>query len=284
MSREPTFGSTGIRRQFNELADLIDGDLTVYLIGGGALTLQELKNATKDIDLIVRERSEQQQLWRVLTAAGYEPQEGLAETYDELAAVFILEKDSRRFDVFLEQVAGVLFLSDSMVSRSQHLFEEDNLSVRAVSLNDIFLFKAVANREDDVDDMVRIAQTGIDEDVIVEEIETQLDLLGRDRFIGAMKHKLDRLEEQGYDLDIHDEIKALHGQMQDGIAVRNALVSLLEREYNDDLYEGVPKTAIERRVGEETASSGLGWLERLDDIERASDDSLILNDETDQEE
>lgn len=284
MSREPTFGSTGIRRQFNELADLIDGGLTVYLIGGGALTLQELKNATKDIDFIVRERSELKQLWRVLTAAGYEPQEGLAETYDELEAVFILEKDSRRFDVFLEQVAGVLFLSDSMVSRSQHLFEEDSLSVRAVSLNDIFLFKAVANREDDVDDMVRIAQTGIDEDVIVKEIETQLDLLGRDRFIGAMKHKLDRLEEQGYDLDIHDEIKALHGQMQDGIAVRNALVSLLELEYNDDLYEGVPKTAIERRVGEETASSGLGWLERLDDIERASDDSIILNDETDQEE
>lgn len=49
MSREPTFESTALRRQFKELATLTDDDLTVYLIGGGALTLEELKNAMKDI-------------------------------------------------------------------------------------------------------------------------------------------------------------------------------------------------------------------------------------------
>ena len=102
MSREPTFESTAIRRQFSELANLITDDLTVYLIGGGALTLAELKNATKDIDLIVRRESELRQLWNVLTSAGYEPQENLAEEYDELGAAFILEKDRRRFDVFHE--------------------------------------------------------------------------------------------------------------------------------------------------------------------------------------
>jgi len=90
-----------------------------------------------------------------------------------------------------------------MISRSQHLFDENGLSVRMVSLNDIFLFKAVANRQDDVDDMIRIAQAGIDDDVIVEEIMTQLDLLGRDEFIGAMKQKLDRLEDEGFVFDIH---------------------------------------------------------------------------------
>ncbi|MDB2283615.1 nucleotidyltransferase [Halorubrum ezzemoulense] len=206
MSREPTFESSAIRRQFSELANLIDDDLTVYLIGGGALTLEGLKNATKDIDLIVREESELRQLWNVLTSAGYKPKEDLGEEYDELGAAFILEKDHRRFDVFHEQVAGVISLSDSMVSRSRHLFEEDGLSVRMVSLNDIFLFKAVANREDDVEDMVRIAQAGIEDDVVVEEIMSQLDLLGSDDFIGAMKQKLERLEDRGFVFDIHDEV------------------------------------------------------------------------------
>jgi len=121
MRREPTFESTAIRRQFSELANLINDDLTVYLIGGGALTLEELKNATKDIDLIVRRESELKQLWSVLTSAGYEPQEDLAEEYDELEAAFILEKDRRRFDVFHEQVAGVIYLSDSMISQSAPL-------------------------------------------------------------------------------------------------------------------------------------------------------------------
>jgi len=278
MSREPTFGSRRIRQQFSELAGLINEELTVYLIGGGALTLADLKNATKDIDLIVREKSELQLLWRVLTSAGYEPQEDLGEAYDELDAAFILEQNLRRFDVFHEQVAGVIYLSDSMASRSRKLFDEGDLSVRTVSLNDIFLFKAVANREDDVDDMIRIAQTGIDTDVIVEEIETQLDHIGRDEFIGAMKHKLDRLEDHGYVFDIHEEVNALHERVQDGVAVRNAIDSLLDFEYSDDLYSGVPESRVERRVGEETASSGINWLKRLGEVRCASDGSLVFCD------
>jgi hypothetical protein len=276
MTREATFGSDAIRSQFSDLAGLLENELTVYLIGGGALTLNDLKNATKDIDLIVRERGELQRLWQVLTAAGYEPEEELAEEYDELGAAFILQKDLRRFDVFHEQVAGVIRLTQSMVDRSRHLFDEGDLIVRAVSLNDIFLFKAVANREDDVDDMIRIAQTGIDEDVIVAEIHTQLELLGTDEFIGAMKHKLDRLRDEGYVFDIHGEINTLHDRVQDGQAVSNAIDALLEHEYDDELYTGVPESAIQRRVGDETASSGIEWLEQLGAIERASDSSLVF--------
>ncbi|OYR63702.1 hypothetical protein DJ83_01960 [Halorubrum ezzemoulense] len=276
MSREPTFESSAIRRQFSELANLIDDDLTVYLIGGGALTLEGLKNATKDIDLIVREESELRQLWNVLTSAGYKPKEDLGEEYDELGAAFILEKDHRRFDVFHEQVAGVISLSDSMVSRSRHLFEEDGLSVRMVSLNDIFLFKAVANREDDVEDMVRIAQAGIEDDVVVEEIMSQLDLLGSDDFIGAMKQKLERLEDRGFVFDIHVEVNELYDRSQDGSKVRNAIVSLREHEYDDDLYTGVPESALERQLGEKTTTSGVEWLLRISDLHRESDGSLVL--------
>lgn len=276
MRREPTFESTAIRRQFSELANLINDDLTVYLIGGGALTLEELKNATKDIDLIVRRESELKQLWSVLTSAGYEPQEDLAEEYDELEAAFILEKDRCRFDVFHEQVAGVIYLGDSMISRSRHLFEEDGLSVRMVSLDDIFLFKAVANREDDVEDMVRIAQGGIDDDVIVEEIMTQLDLLGSDDFIGAMKKKLERLEDQGFVFDIHREVNELYERSQNGAKVKNTIISLREHDYDDDLYSGVPESAIERQLGEEITTSGIEWLVQVGDLDRASDGSLIL--------
>jgi hypothetical protein len=276
MTREPTIGADSIRKQFSELAELLDSELTVYLIGGGALTLNDLKNATKDIDLIVRERVELNRLYQVLTAAGYEPEEELSAEYDELGAAFILQKDLRRFDVFHEQVAGVIRLTQSMVDRSRHLFDEGNLTVRAVSLNDIFLFKAVANREDDVDDMIQIAQTGIDEDIIVEEIHTQLELLGRDEFIGAMKHKLERLRDQGYDFDIHNDINVLHDRVQDGQAVSNAIDALQEHEYDDDLYTGVPESAIQRRVGDETASSGIEWLEQIGAIERASDGSFVL--------
>jgi len=277
MTREPSFGSSAIRRQFSELASLINNDLTVYLIGGGALTLEELKNGTKDIDLIVREQFELKQLWHVLRSAGYEPQEELVAEYDELEAAFILEKEGRRFDVFHKQVAGVISLSESMIARSRHLFEEDGLSVEMVSLNDIFLFKAVANRDDDVDDMITIAEGGINEGVIIEEIMTQLELLGSDDFLGSMKQKLDRLEEQGLDFDIHREVQTLYERAENGYTVRNAVISLREHEYDDDLYSGVPESAIERRVGKEVASSGIEWLDSLGQVERAADGSVVLS-------
>lgn len=276
MSREPSFKSSAIRQQFSELAALINDELTVYLIGGGALTLDDLKNATKDIDLIVRRKSELKQLWSVLRSAGYEPQGELAEEYDELEAAFILEKNHRRFDVFHEQVAGVLYLSEPMISRSRHLFTEDGLSVRMVSLNDIFLFKSVANREDDVADMTRIAEGGIDDDVIVEEVMTQLELLESDDFLSSMKKKLDRLEDQGFEFDIHREVETLYSRMKDGAVVKNSIVTLQENEYDDDLYEGVPESAIKRRVGEDVATSGIEWLEQIGDVQRASDGSVTL--------
>lgn len=279
MSRDPTFESPHIEQQFIELANLLEDPVTVYLIGGGALTLQELKNATKDVDLIVRDQSALHQLHAVLTDAGYTPPEDeLEHAYEELDAAFILQKDRRRFDVFHDQVAGVIHLSDPMVERSEKLLDELPLMVRMVSLEDIFLFKSVANREDDEDDMIRLAQTGLDTDIIVEEIETQLDWLQDDHFIGAMQQKLDRLSDQGYDWDIHRDVEQLHARTQDAEQVRIAIDSLLEFEYSDDFPEGVPEREIQARVGEATAASGLEWLQRLGEVHRADDDSIVKSD------
>lgn len=281
MSRTPSFESHQIEQQFRELAGLLEDPVTVYLIGGGALTLRELKNATKDIDLIVQEESDLHQLHAVLTDAGYqdpEKEEELEEAYEELEPVFILEKDRRRFDVFRDQVAGVLHLSEPMVERSEGLLEEPPLTVQMVSTEDIFLFKAVANREDDEEDMVRLAQTGLDTAVIEEEIEIQLDWLQDDHFIGAMQDKLDRLRDQGYDWDIHREVDRLHARTQDAEQVRMALESALEFDYRGDFHEGVPVREIQNRVREETATSGLEWLERLGDVHRADDGSIVKSD------
>lgn len=276
MSRDPTLGRNAIRRQFVELGELIDDPTTVYLIGGGALTLRDLKNATKDIDLIVNDRTVLERLRSALLTTGYEPTEDIEEEYQELGAAFILEKKTRRFDVFDRQVAGVLILSDAMRDRSQHLFDEELLTVRMVSLEDIFLFKSVANRDDDTDDMIVLAQTGLDQTVIVDEVRRQLGLVGDDHFVGAMKHKLDRLSERGYSLDIQDEIESFNARSRDAEQIVQAIQSLQETEYDDDLYEGVPKRAVERRLPNVDVDAGLEWLERINRVSKAPDSSLIV--------
>lgn len=73
-------------------------------------------------------------------------------------------------------------------------------------------------------------------------------------------------------------MKALHGQTQDAEAVKHATTALLEHEYDDDLYTGVPESRIEQRVGEGVASSGIEWLERIGEIRRAADGSVVFCD------
>lgn len=281
MSRESRLDNAAIRAQFDELASLLTADLTVYLIGGGALTLQGLKNATKDIDLVVTERAQLRQLRTSLETTGYSAPDDIEDAYDRLDTAFILENEQRRFDVFYRQVAGVLVLSEPMEERSRSLFETDHLEVRMVSLNDIFLFKSVANREDDVDDMIVLAQAGLDDDLIVDEVHRQLDLVGRDHFIGAMNQKLGRLEDRGFSIGIHSTIERYNDRVTDAEAVKQCIDLLGETEYADDLYEGVPESRVRDRIGRETAESGIAWLERLGDLTKAGDGSLVLIERSD---
>lgn len=274
MSREPTLGASAIRRQFAELAAALDTPTTVYLIGGGALTLQELKPATKDIDLVVRERADLDRLRDALLATGYERPPDLAGEYERLGAAFILQRDTRRFDVFHRQVAGVLVLSDGMAERSTTLFTEGALRVEQVSLDDIFLFKSVANRSDDVDDMITLAQAGLDTAQLRAEIDRQIDLVGDDAFIGSMANKLERLAERGYSLSIHEDIRALDSQRQAASDVRQAVTDLFQTEYDDELYQGVPEHRLATVVDDIDLDAAIDWLERTNQIVRADDGTL----------
>jgi hypothetical protein len=56
----------------------------------------------------------------------------------------------------------------------------NRLMIRLVSNKDIFLFKAIAGRDDDVEDMNMLVQAGLDYDVVTAEFEAQIDRLGDD--------------------------------------------------------------------------------------------------------
>ena len=66
----PTFGREYIENEFQRIEDGLSEPLTVYLIGGGALSLRDLKGATKDIDLVVLDGDAYGQLWAVLMEIG----------------------------------------------------------------------------------------------------------------------------------------------------------------------------------------------------------------------
>jgi hypothetical protein len=79
------------------------------------------------------------QLWAVLMDLGYAEVQSLGPDYRVLGATSCVENDDRcRLDIFNQQVANKLVLTDGMQERSEPFLDTDRLTVRLVSNEDIF--------------------------------------------------------------------------------------------------------------------------------------------------
>jgi len=67
----PICGREYIEDEIQRIGEGLSEPLTVYLISGGAMSLRDLKEATKDIDLIVANGDAYDHLWPVLMDLGY---------------------------------------------------------------------------------------------------------------------------------------------------------------------------------------------------------------------
>ncbi len=80
-------------------------------------------------------------------------------------------------DLFFKDICRKLTFSQGMVSRSVIDWESGNLRNKICSKEDIFILKAAAGRPDDIEDMVSLAESGLNWDVIAEEHIAQLSKL-----------------------------------------------------------------------------------------------------------
>ena len=191
------FDSEYIHSELERIGDRLETPLTVYLIGGGSMAFRDLKEATKDIDLVVTDGDALRQLQVALLDCGYEVVKDPGEEYHELGAQRILENDDGcRIDIFNRQVVDKLVLSEEMRERSRTHLEAGELTVALVSAEDVFLFKSVAGRTDDVDDMFALVQTGLDFDVVEAELQRQIDLLGQELFVSYVNEALVALDDR----------------------------------------------------------------------------------------
>lgn len=211
MSSRPRFDAEYVESEFEAIADHVDEPLTVFLIGGGAMALRNRKEATKDIDVVVDSRAAYDRFRKVVSETGYREIESLDDEYRQLGAKSCVEnRDGCRFDVFDRQVAGKLILTDDMKSRAETFLEFENVTTKLVCEEDIFLFKAVANRAADVDDMNVLVQAGLDFDVVERELRTQMERIDELQFVTHVLESLGRLEDQyGVSLPITSTVRDL---------------------------------------------------------------------------
>lgn len=159
-----------LKIEMEKLNELISDHVNLYLIGGGSMSFQNLKEATKDIDVVVRSKNDMDLIKLTLIRMGYLVP-AIRGPYKQMQASLIMEnQDSFRWDIFVDIVCGGLKLSDAMIDRSVNMFSMDKVSIYMISLEDIFIFKSITSRERDREDMYLLFLQGLDFNIIRNEI------------------------------------------------------------------------------------------------------------------
>lgn len=259
----PTFGREYVEDEFERIATALAEPLTVYLIGGGAMALQDLKGATKDIDLVVANGEAYARLWAALTDLGYTEIQSLNEDYRALGATSCVENgDGCRIDIFNQQVANKLVLTEGMVERSNPFLTTGSLTVRLVRNEDIFLFKLVAGRDDDIEDLSVLVETGLDYGVVEAELERQIERLGDDQFTTFVNEALFELRERyGVTTPIEDRVQELTRRYYHGLEILQIL----------DEPKSIEELAAELDLEVSEASERITYLEEFDRVIRDGD-------------
>lgn len=266
----------------------IDGQLeqeaVVYLLGGGAMALETVKPATKDIDLLTPTNEYYRRIRATLLELGFEPKEHTEPDYDSLGATSVLKYNEGHIDLFDRQVMSKLSLSEGMQTRSDSVFEGERLTVYRLSWVDITLFKSMTPRDDDRNDVEALIARGIDFDVLAAEIDDQLPLnYGVDEYEwivqDAKKHPIFQIESTFTDIEgLPNDLVEKVQRLADLVDAERALFYELRSRESVEKASFIAEFAPDTYSTEEQLRAGLTRLEEKGLVEVNSGQVVFVTD------
>jgi len=174
-------GDAAIREFLEELDGWLSESVTVYLLGGSAMTIRGLKDRTEDIDLGLSVGSEFESVFQVLRSRGFRVVDEPTEPFEDVGKTVELHDEERglQIDLFERQVVGKVWITDRMHDRAEEFWSGTHVTAFVLADEDMFLLKAVSGgdpasgRRRDIEDVRTYAQRGLDYDAILAEIEAQ---------------------------------------------------------------------------------------------------------------
>lgn len=169
---------------FESLGNILDSKVRVFLFGGENMRIRGLKQATKDVDLVVKQSKSFNVVRKALEKMDYRqlgPKE-IPEADKRLEPSGIYVKEGYpRVDIFTGLICNRFRLSRGMVERSEKKVF-GNLELYLMCKEDLFLLKSITGREADDIDMVTLVKSGaFDWRTVVQELYQQ-ERLGKQHF------------------------------------------------------------------------------------------------------
>ncbi len=258
-------------REFGRIDAQLKEELRLYIIGGGTMALTGIKEATKDVDIIVADSGDAKRFRRALENLGYHRVPRPGREYMKMGASFILENaEGFRWDIFVAQVMRKFILSENMRERARGFGEYRNLRVGLASNSDMFLFKSITEREGDLEDMSSLVRAGIDSDFLLHEIGVQRKLLGTELWITYLDEKLSKLEERyGISLPLKEEMdkmaKRVYDKLEVTLLLRKGKMSIEELEQKAEMSREALKEAVEDLLSRKIIKKVAGRFELISD-------------------
>ena len=174
MYKKNKFTKNELFSVINKLSIALEKEIKGYLIGGLSMIFHGHKVATKDVDIVFDSIEYANIFEKGMSLMNFKKDTQLVREYQNLEAQAIFDgPQGYRFDIFVHRVCNCLILSEGMKNRAKEIPLEGNFKLFAVSPEDIFLFKSMTSRDDDLEDMATIVGSGLNWGVIENELKTQ---------------------------------------------------------------------------------------------------------------
>jgi len=136
-------GSEAIRAFLEGFDSWLSESVTVYLLGGSAMTVHGLKDQTEDIDLALGVVSEFEHVYQTLTSQGFSVVGEPTESFEGVGKTVELHHAERglQIDLFERQVVGKVWITDRMHDRAEEFWTSRHATAHILSDEDMFLLK-----------------------------------------------------------------------------------------------------------------------------------------------
>ena len=128
------FNGDYIKKELHGIEKSLKTRIDIFMIGGGAMSFHGLKDATKDVDIVVRSPEEFEVLRGALEKCSYREVFVKTGGYERMGASGIFENpDGFWWDAFVNAVCGGLALSPAMMERSARFLSLEKMEVNILS-------------------------------------------------------------------------------------------------------------------------------------------------------